>query len=394
MEKISFIITNYNTEDYLQWSYESIRKNLHEDHEVVLLDDGSTDGSWDRIRNIRDNDKNVIIHRNDENIGIAYSYNKAIELASNEMVCLLHTDMYVPPNTDRTITEYLKEYDFITLLRVEPYMYPHGVDKVIKEFGRSKDEFKEHKFLEWSNTHSRENKHRTEKRMFFPWCTTKTFYNNLGGKDFLFLKYMVDDDDLYMRIKLSGAKYTQVWETAVYHIPSRSTKFKNDDTELVDGDSAWYEQYYKSARNFIRKWGIQSMEAWDENRDMIIPKKYDIGFVIKNCKLRDLHALEPWCSTLYVDCEFEEYIENEQPKTLFNLNEKIYSIHSEKQNDIVVRFDVKDFNQTNFQFITNLSKIISNSGEVGKMKYDIFELEINKIQDYTSELIVNTRRTR
>ena len=392
MEKISFIITNYNTEDYLQWSYESIRKNLHEDHEIILLDDRSTDKSWEVMKDIKNNDKNVIIHRNEFNVGIAYSYNKAIKLASNEVVCLLHTDMYVSPNIDRTIIKYLKDYDFITLLRVEPYMYPMDVDKVTKEFGRSKDEFKEQKFLEWANTNSIENKNRTEKRMFFPWCTTKTFYDNIGGKDFLFLKYMVDDDDFYLRIKLSGAKYTQVWEASVYHIPSRSTKFKNDDTELVDGDSEWYEQYYKSSRNFIRKWGIASLEVWNDNSDMVIPKKYDIGFVIKNCRMYDLNALEPWCSTLYVDIDYEEYIRQEQTKTLIDLSEKILPYDNEKQNDILVEFDALELTDKNFSFISNLPKIISESGEVGNMKYDIFRLYINKIKDYSSELIINTRR--
>ena len=76
---ISFIIPNVNTKNYLKWCYNSIRKNLGYRHEIVLLDDGSTDDSWEWIEEISKKDHNVKIHKNYENIGIAYSYNKAVE---------------------------------------------------------------------------------------------------------------------------------------------------------------------------------------------------------------------------------------------------------------------------------------------------------------------------
>ena len=47
---------------------------------------------------------------NKKNIGIAYSYNKMVELASNEIVCMLHPDMYVPPKFDEIMLKYMREY--------------------------------------------------------------------------------------------------------------------------------------------------------------------------------------------------------------------------------------------------------------------------------------------
>ena len=119
-----------------------------------------------------------------------------VELASNEIICMLHPDMYVPPKFDEIMLKYMNwpaSYDFITPLRVEPNVgYPESVDKFLIDFGTRSEEFEEDKFIEWHDKNIKENKNRTEQRMFFPWMTTKTLYNKVGGNDQLFLKYIVN----------------------------------------------------------------------------------------------------------------------------------------------------------------------------------------------------------
>ena len=58
----------------------------------------------------------------------------------------------------------------------------------------------------------------------------------------------------------------------------------------------------------------------------IIPPKYNVGISINNSNDKLLEALEPWCSKIYVDNNFESYINLEQAKTSFNLKEKINTI--------------------------------------------------------------------
>ena len=50
------------------------------------------------------------------NIGIAYSYNKMVELASNEIICMLHPDMYIA----------LEDYDFWMQCRKEELLEREG----------------------------------------------------------------------------------------------------------------------------------------------------------------------------------------------------------------------------------------------------------------------------
>ena len=384
MKSISFIVTNFNTEKYTEWCYNSIRKNLGYVHEIVMLDDGSSDGTWELLQKLKSTDVNMKIHRNKKNIGIAYAYNKMVELASNEIVCMLHSDMYVPPKFDEIMLKYMEEYDFITPLRVEPPVgYPDSVDKVLMNFGDEAKNFNEFEFISWHEKNITENKNRTEQRMFFPWMTTKTLYNKVGGNDELFLKYMVDDDDFYLRIKMSGAKYCQLFETAVYHMPSKSVRMREDDLQVeVD------KQYEKSIRNFIRKWGVWPGTVWDENRDMIIPKRYNIGFMVHNCNEQFLNLLEPWCTTMYLEpkdfrnARVQEYINKEQKKTTFDLTKKFQTPHSNHRCDIMVEFDAKELNESRIAFLQRLSEILTQSGDIGQMSYDIFVLDIKTLKTY------------
>jgi hypothetical protein len=304
-----------------------------------------------------------------------------VELASNEIVCMLHSDMYVPPKFDEIMLEYMEEYDFLTPVRVEPNVgYPPSVDKILVDFGTKSEEFDENGFIKWHEKNIEENKGRVEQRMFFPWMTTKTLYNKVNGNDLLFLKYMVDDDDFYLRIKMAGGKYTQVFETAVYHMPSKSHK-GGDDNKFEQ--SEFDNQYLKSIRNFIRKWGVWPGKVWNQDRDMVIPPKYDIGLVAQNCdRFEVLHFLEPWCTNIYIsDLKvILNYTGSEQEKTLFDLSDKVKSIHTkQKTNDVIVEFDSTKLNDERAEFIQNLPYILDDSGEPGtEMHYDIFRVIIKE----------------
>ena len=86
--------------------------------------------------------------------------------------------------------------------------------------------------------------------------------------------------------------------------------------------------------------------------------------------------------------DIETVIKKEQPDTQFDLNERIYSIDSDKTNDIIIRFDAEKLTPQNFQIIVNLSEMLKDSGEVGEMEYDIFKFYIKSLQTYEKDLIV------
>ena len=87
---ISFIIPSYNNLQHLKNVYASILK--HAPHtEVILLDDGSTDGTWEWMQQ-----QNCLKYRSETRVGHTILYDKGIELATNDIVGILHADMILP----------------------------------------------------------------------------------------------------------------------------------------------------------------------------------------------------------------------------------------------------------------------------------------------------------
>ena len=123
----------------------------------------------------------------------------------------------------------------------------------------------------------------------------------------------------------------------------------------------------------------------------IVPPKYNIGFVVYNCNLQQLQALEPWCGTIYIedaDVLTSHYLDLEQPNTKFNLSDRIKVIgYSIPNNDIIVEFDAKKLNQISFNMIQQLSEIIKESGEIGSFELDIFRIDIKNMTEYQNNLI-------
>ena len=127
----------------------------------------------------------------------------------------------------------------------------------------------------------------------------------------------------------------------------------------------------------------------------IIPPKYNIAFVVENCSLPALEALEPWCDRIYTDEVYKvgrlwDYVENEQQNTKFDLKKRVLVIkhnNPKEENDIVVSFDATKLTNQNFQILTQLSDIIKDSGEVGTFNLDIFTIDIIQMNEYQSTLI-------
>ncbi|MCR5700210.1 MAG: glycosyltransferase [Candidatus Saccharibacteria bacterium] len=94
--KISVIIPVYNQEDLLERALNSIP--LGDDIQVVLLDDGSTDDSWNiALKWWRENmidGTGSVIHRWDENKGVAPTMNLGFDLARGEYIVSLSSDDY------------------------------------------------------------------------------------------------------------------------------------------------------------------------------------------------------------------------------------------------------------------------------------------------------------
>lgn len=342
MQPVSFVICNYNAPEYCRFCYESLRRNLSPEHEIVLLDDGSTDDeSLAFLRGLDEQaDPNLVRLENGENIGIAYSYNRAVEAAKHEFVCVLHSDMYVPPGFDEAMVRAMEAdggRDFVAGYRAEPALYPPSADKTVADFGNSPERFDEAGFLAWNEANAAKHAGASQPALFFPWMVRRSFYAELGGTDLLFLKYMVDDDDLYLRVVLSGARWAQALDAAVYHFGSRSTRFAAGTTKTAPSPE-WAAQYARSRRNFTRKWGTGPDQCWTADMRPVPPKVFDIGILAPGAGLDALRDLEPLAANVYVDdaAVRKAYLAAEGGQTMLNLAERVrLASRGEPENHVV-----------------------------------------------------------
>jgi glycosyltransferase involved in cell wall biosynthesis len=66
------------------------------DFEVIVVEDGSTDGTRELADRIAAADRRIRVHHNRQNRGLAYSYRKGIELATKEFTCWVAGNNIVP----------------------------------------------------------------------------------------------------------------------------------------------------------------------------------------------------------------------------------------------------------------------------------------------------------
>jgi len=397
MKPISFIQPSRNNLKYLKWSYNSIRKNLGYIHEICMADDFSNDGTWEWMQEIAKKDNNVKIHRNEgpTRLGHTILYDTLInDYATNDIVMIYHADMYALPGLDVEINKHIKKGVVVSGTRIEPPLHPDGPEKILADYGIEPEEFNELQLLK--DLDKFKDKGKTTEGIFAPWAIMKEDFQSIGGHDPLYAPQSKEDSDIFNRFLLAGYEFVQTWEGFVYHMTCRGSRFADGAKRNPNGEvfmknretDEWLKQNNRSSRNFIRKWG--HFVRHDELLKPIVPPKYDVGFVINNCNEQCLETIEPWCSTVYLQHNFDakDYIDKEQPNTMFDLDDRIQSIHSEPTNDIVVRFDANLFNQSSFEVIQQLSDVFSqNEIEVGEFEVDIFKIDVKKVKTYEKELI-------
>jgi len=92
--KVSVCIPTYNRKDYLKETIDSILAQTYKNYEIVIVDDGSTDGTEEMIKNL---DYPVTYHWQ-HNSGDAAARNKLLELAKGDYISFIDSDDLLMPD--------------------------------------------------------------------------------------------------------------------------------------------------------------------------------------------------------------------------------------------------------------------------------------------------------
>lgn len=114
--EFSVIIPTFNRARYLAEAIQSVYDDRWESFELIVVDDGSTDGTADVVKGFPD-----IRYHYQPNQGVAAARNAGISLAKGNIIVFLDSDDLWMPGRFRNSYEYLKEHpdiDFILGLQL------------------------------------------------------------------------------------------------------------------------------------------------------------------------------------------------------------------------------------------------------------------------------------
>lgn len=341
---ISFIIPSYNNLQHLKNVYASIQKHAPK-AEVILIDDGSNDGTWDWIQQ-----QDCIKYKSEKRVGHTILYDKGIEMATNDIVGILHADMIIGPNYVENLLKHLKPGKVVCGTRIEPPLHPEGKEKIIRDFGMDFDTLDIEEFEKFTLEVQNEFKDQTTRGMFAPWVLYKKDFQAIGGHDHGFAPFPYEDSDIFQRWVLNGYELVQSRDALVYHLTCRGHRWnkeigKNDDE---------FKAFEESARKYyIKKWG-----SWIKNDEWghpLLSPVYNKTLILNNCNDELTKVLEPW---------------------------------GNGGDDVTIEINGNLFNQQDFQYLTQLPDIIEEQGEIGEFTLGNLKIKINSLESHEKDLII------
>ena len=238
--KVSVVTPNYNGKDFLYAYFESLIKNSNEIGEVIIVDNGSRDGSQEFIRNYREKvDFPIVLIENSQNLGFAEAVNQGISKARYDYIFSLNND---------TVVEKSAILELLNLLNTEERIF--SVSSKMVQFNNPElidDAGDDYTLLAY--TKKRGNNQNLNKFIevseVFSSCAGAALYRKdlleeLGGFDSEFFAYM-EDVDLGYRARINGYKNLFCPNAVVYHIGSATTgsQYNEFKVRLAARNNVW-----------------------------------------------------------------------------------------------------------------------------------------------------------
>ncbi len=129
--KYSILVPLYNKREYLIKYFSRIISQSYTNYEVVVVDDMSTDGSYEYLK---ESYKNINLIKNNKNHGIGYTRNVLISNAKGKYIIFIDPDDYI--ETD-LLLEIDKEIEDVDILRFQNVIEPMTPNMIEQEKGKN-----------------------------------------------------------------------------------------------------------------------------------------------------------------------------------------------------------------------------------------------------------------
>ena len=120
--KVTVLMSVYNGSEYLREAIESILSQTLMSLEFVIVDDSSTDGTWDILTEYADRDQRIALVRNRKNLGLSQSLNKGLVLAHGNYIARQDADDVSMPERLAAQVGYFEQQPRVGLLGTANYV--------------------------------------------------------------------------------------------------------------------------------------------------------------------------------------------------------------------------------------------------------------------------------
>ena len=122
--RFSVIIPLYNKAPYAEKSVRSVLAQTYMDYELIVVDDGSTDGSLDVVKSALDGRPAVVISQPNQGVSVARNY--GIALAKGDYICFLDADDWWAPTFLEEMDRFINDYPEAGIYGVNYYYVKNG----------------------------------------------------------------------------------------------------------------------------------------------------------------------------------------------------------------------------------------------------------------------------
>lgn len=202
-EKVSVIMGIYNipTKDILKKSIESILNQTYKNIEFIIIDDGSTNNTYEWAKEIISDDDRVKLTKNEKNIGLTKTLNLCLKQASGKYIARMDGDDYCELDRIEKQIVFLKE-NKCDLVATNICNFD---DDGVWGYRKNSEKICEKDFLFTSPI-----VHPTI--LCYKWC-----YEKVNGYNEKWYTNRNEDYDLFMRMYANGIRINTIQENLYYY---------------------------------------------------------------------------------------------------------------------------------------------------------------------------------
>lgn len=199
---VSVIIPVYNVENYVKEAMQSIQNQTYKNLEIIVIDDGSKDNTYKVVEYLAKDDDRIKLYKNEENLKIVKTLNRALSLANGEYIARMDGDDISALNRIEKKVKFLeenKEYDLVGCSM-------KAIDTDGNNIGQT---------VHFSNQNLLLDSLKYVTPVSHIWVARKNLYDKLNGYREI---PGVEDYDFLLRMTTIGFKYTNLEEYFGYFV--------------------------------------------------------------------------------------------------------------------------------------------------------------------------------